>query len=85
MSPGSYADYLNQLPKATRLVQGKFDLVFGIENCKRMNEKIKKHAPFAQIEQGNFGHLTISELEKAIPLMVRNARFVRQATGLKLI
>ncbi|MBW2990492.1 hypothetical protein KY348_02175 [Candidatus Woesearchaeota archaeon] len=83
ISPGNYEKYLSRLGKSTRIVQGKYDLVFGQENCARITRKIKKHAPYVQIEVGNFGHITVAEIEKTVPLMIRNLKFIYNNTELK--
>lgn len=83
ISPGNYEQYLSRLPKATRIVQGRYDLVFGQENCRRFNEKIRKHAPHVQIEEGNFGHLTAAEIEKTVPLMIRDLKFIYKNSELR--
>ncbi len=85
LNPGEYIKYIDNLPKHTRLVQGKHDLVFGEENNRKMVEKIKKHAPFVEIEFGNFGHTTCAEIEKVIPIIYRNSRFVFKKSNLRRI
>ncbi|MEA3453026.1 MAG: hypothetical protein U9Q96_01660 [Patescibacteria group bacterium] len=85
MSPGAYTEYFNKLPKATCLTQGKYDLIFGLENARKIMRKFRQNAPFVNIEEGMFGHVTIAQFEKSIPLMIRNARFIRKNTELKLI
>ena len=83
LSPGQYTKYLGQLPQHTRLVQSKYDLVFGEENNKRMVEEFREHAPFIEIEYGNFGHTTFGEIEKVIPVIYRNSRFVFRNSKLR--
>ncbi len=85
LSPGSYLKHINKLPKHTRLVQSKYDLVFGEKNNKAMVEKIKKHAPQIDIEFGNFGHTTCGELEKIIPIIYRNSKFIWKNSKLKFL
>ena len=82
LSPGAYSKYFNRLPKSTRLVQGKYDLVFGLDNAKRA---ISSLSSFAEIEEGDFGHTAIANVRGGFPVMVRNAKFIRQALGIKLI
>ncbi len=85
LSPGKYVEYFKNLPKHTRLVQSKYDLVFGEENNKRMVQKIQKYAPFIDIEFGNFGHTTYGEIEKVIPIISRNSKFVFKNSQLRFI
>lgn len=85
LSPGQYIEYLDRLPKHTRLVQGKYDLVFGEENNRKMVEEFKKHTPFVEIEYGDFGHITSGEIEKVIPIIYRNSRFVFKNSKLKFL
>lgn len=85
LSPYSYEKYFNKLPRHTRLVQPKYDLVFGEENNKQIVERFKKYAPFIDIEYGNFGHLTSVELDKAIPVMHRTGQFVLNNSPLKFL
>lgn len=83
LSPGKYEKYLNKLPKHTRLVQGKYDLIFGEENNRRLVERFKKHAKFVEIEYGNFGHTTSGEIEKVLPIIYRNSKFVLKNSKLR--
>lgn len=85
LSPGEYMKYIDNLPKYTRLVQSKYDLVFGKKNNKRMVQKIQKYAPFINIEFGNFGHTTYGEVEKVIPIIRRNSKFVFQNSKLSFL
>lgn len=85
LSPYSYEKYFNKLPRHTRLVQPKYDLVFGEGNNKRIVERFKKYAPFIDIEYGNFGHLTCVEIDKAIPSMYRTCQFVLNNSPLKFL
>ncbi|PIT89875.1 hypothetical protein COU23_01605 [Candidatus Kuenenbacteria bacterium CG10_big_fil_rev_8_21_14_0_10_36_11] len=85
LSPGKYISYIKNLPKHTRLVQSKYDLVFGEENNKRMVQKLQEFAPFADIEYGNFGHTTYGEIEKVIPIIRRNSKFVFQNSKLSFL
>ena len=81
LSPGKYKKYFNKLPKFTRLVQGKYDLVFGEENNKKLIEKINGNKRI-EIEYGNFGHTTCGELDKVIPTVKRNSKFVLKNSNL---
>lgn len=76
LSPNHYEKYYYKLPKHTRLVQGKYDLIFGEENCRAMVERMKRRASFVEIEYGKFSHSTLGEFEKVIPVVWRNSRFV---------
>ncbi|MDD5221501.1 MAG: hypothetical protein PHV47_02795 [Candidatus Pacebacteria bacterium] len=78
LDPGSYIKHMNKLPKNTRLVQGKYDLVFGIENTLRINQKIKKYLPSVELEEGEFGHLGIIKFNKNIPIMIRDSKFMKK-------
>jgi hypothetical protein len=81
LSPGKYFKYFNRLP-CTRLVQGKYDLVFCEQNNKILVDKIKKNKK-VEIEYGKFGHTTQGEIEKVIPIVYRNSRFVLKNSNLK--
>jgi hypothetical protein len=83
LSPGKYVDYFNNLPENTRLVQPKYDLVFGEKNNREMVEIFKKEAPFVNIEYGDFGHITHGEIDKVLPTVRRNAKFVIDRSPLK--
>ena len=83
LSPGHYAEYMKNLPKYTRLVQGRYDLVFGEVNNKLMVDNFNKYAPFAEVEYGDFGHTTSGELEKVFPIVYRNSKFVFKNSKLK--
>ncbi|HCL99765.1 TPA: hypothetical protein DHW59_02410 [candidate division CPR2 bacterium] len=85
LSPGHYGKYLTYLPKNTRLVQGKYDLVFGEENNRRMVEKLRRNAPFVEIEYGKFGHTTYGEVDKVIPMVFRNSKFVFRNSKLRFL
>jgi len=80
MSPGAYEQYFNQLPKDTRLVQGKYDLVLGRENAKRITKKMPL---FVNTEEGDFGHISVIGPSKSMPLMIHNARFIRKSVDLR--
>ena len=83
ISAGNYEKYLSRLPKHTRLVQAKYDMVFGENNCARMTKLIRKRSPFVEIEEGNFGHVTVAEVEKTVLLMLRDLSFVYRGSGLR--
>jgi hypothetical protein len=76
LSPGKYEKYFNKLPRFTRLVQPEYDLVFGEKNNERMIEKILSINEDVDVEFGKFGHLTCKEIDKVIPMVVRNSKFV---------
>ncbi len=82
LSPGKYRKYFNRLPVYTRLVQGKYDLVFGEENNRRMVELLQNTRPDIDIEFGDFGHTTCGEFEKVLPVVYRNSQFIRKVKSL---
>ncbi len=85
LSPGYYSAFLPNLSQYTRLVQGKYDLVFGEDNSKRMVEELMKRASQVEIEYGDFGHTTLGEIGKAVPTILHNSRFVFKNSKLKLL
>ncbi len=84
LSPGKYIKYFNRLPRYTRLVQPKYDLVFGEKNNKNLIKKIKGNKRI-DVEYGNFGHSTSGEIEKVIPIVRRNSKFVLKNSNLHFI
>ena len=84
MSPGRYVEYFDKLPNHVRLIQPKYDLVFGEENNKRMVNKIQKYAPNVVIEYGDFGHSTYGWGKQLIPSIYKNAQFVIKNSPLRV-
>jgi len=84
LSPGRYVEYFDRLTKHVRLIQPKYDLVFGEENNRRMVEKLRKYAPNVDIEYGTFGHSTYGRGRYLVPSIHKNAQFVIKNSPLKV-
>ncbi len=76
LSPGHYTEYFKRFPNHVRLIQPKYDLVFGEENNRRMVEKLQNYVPNIDIEYGDFGHSTYGRGKYLIPSIRKNAQFV---------
>gem|GEM_PF-3521530 len=85
ISPGHYSDYLHLLPKATRVVQGRYDPVLSPPNVQRMTEKFRKYAPHVEVYTGEFGHATLGSFANAARVLSGNIRFYYTHTGLRFI
>ncbi len=87
ISPGNYEYYLNRLSRndklgGFRIVQANYDLVFGEDNVRRLTKKIKDKAPDVEVYEGNFGHITMTEVENAFSVMIKDLKFIYKNTGL---
>ncbi len=85
LSPGKYVEYAGRLPQYTRLVQSRQDLVFGPANSFRIAEKIKKSAPFVEVEYGDFGHSAHKKINKLAPVIRRNSQLVFRNSNLRFL
>lgn len=85
ISPGHYAAILNHLPKATRVVQGKYDPILSPENVALLTAKILRFAPRIEVSTGEFGHSTLGKPLNAIKVLAGNIRFYYFQTGLRFI
>lgn len=85
LSPGRYIEYTERLPRCTRLVQSRQDLVFGPANSLKIADKIKKSAPFVEVEHGDFGHSAHKKINKLAPVIRRNSQLVFRNSSLRFL
>ena len=84
LSPGAYVEYFSIFGPTVRLVQGKYDLAFGMENTHRFTDSLRAHARAGEIEEGEYGHYyTWREWPLAFGMLQRDLRFIYRVTGLK--
>jgi pimeloyl-ACP methyl ester carboxylesterase len=82
ISPGAYQNHFKRLPP-TRIVQAKYDLVFGPENNERLNEKIRKERTDVEIQVVPTGHTTFGTLPSAADVMWKNLKFIYRNTNMR--
>jgi len=80
ISPGAYSDFFHNLPLSTRMVQCKYDFVFGPENVERFNNKIKEQRPDIELEIAPVTHTTFGHLPHSLRVMWNNLRFIYKHT-----
>lgn len=83
ISLGAYSKFFKKLPRNTRLVQCKYDFVFGPENVKRINTKILKERPDIELQIAPLTHTTIGKLPLGLKIMQDNIRFIYKHTKMK--
>lgn len=83
ISPGAYSNFFYNLPQNTRIVQCEYDFIFGLENVKRFNDKIKKQRPDIAVEIVPTSHTTFGDFPYGIKVMRNNLRFIYKHTKMK--
>ena len=80
ISPGAYLKYFSSLPKNTRIVQCKYDFVFGLENIENFNTKIIRQRPDIELEVFPLSHTTLSNFPTGWKIMWNNIKYVYKHT-----
>lgn len=83
ISPGLYADKFHFLPKHSRIIQCKYDFIFGRENVRKVTQKIIKKRPDAEIVEIPSTHTGLSAFPLGLQIMWNNIRFIYKHTKMK--
>ena len=80
ISPGSYLKYFSSLPKNTRIIQCKYDFVFGLENVKKFSTKVIEQRPDVELETSPLSHTALGSFPTGWKVMLDNIRYIYEHT-----
>jgi hypothetical protein len=83
ISPRFYADRFHFLPKHLRVIQCKYDFIFGRENVQRITEKIMEKRPDTEMVKMPGTHTGLSEFPLGLQIMWNNVRFIYKHTKMR--
>ena len=80
ISPGSYSQYFSSLPKNTRIIQCKYDFVFGLKNVEKFNTKVIGQRPDVELEISSLSHTTLGSFPVGWKIMCNNIKYIYKHT-----
>ncbi len=83
LSPGAYEKKFKRLPEHIRVVQAKYDHVFGPKNVSSINKKVRTARPDAEIETEPLGHNCFGSFPFGLKILYNDMRFIYEHTGMK--
>jgi hypothetical protein len=83
ISPGAYSQYFSSLPKNTRVVQCKYDFVFGLKNIKNINTKLLAQRPDIELELVPLSHTTLNHFPTGWKIMWNNIKYIYKHTSMR--